>query len=212
MTLNTFDVARMNALKEYATLEFQLCLLFKAILHVEAEIASAIFYQIINTRTRYAIMGSLLEIRHPDTFAKPWKRLEKWLGPCDTARNHIIHWGQDIRTTVYSVPMSPGASAVTGKTTIFQTRETKLLTNNARRWRGAVSGERSYTEGRIRVAEQDFFMMKNIINRFMRSICRPEESPWLDIFQQPIAHQTPKEFLSLLNGRGIPIPPESFPE
>ncbi len=57
MALETFDVARMEALKEYAYLERELCLLFKIILQVEAQVASAIFYQISSTRARYAIMG-----------------------------------------------------------------------------------------------------------------------------------------------------------
>ncbi|MGB3167088.1 MAG: hypothetical protein WBA68_09980, partial [Alteraurantiacibacter sp.] len=82
----------MSAMKTYARLEHELCVLVKVIMEIEAEMASAIFYQISNTRTRYAIIGSALDINHRETWKKPWKRIEGWLGPCDTARNHIIQW------------------------------------------------------------------------------------------------------------------------
>ena len=98
--LDTFDTARMNALKEYAQLEYQLCRLFMTLLESEPAVASAIFYNIAAARTRHVIIESLLDIRHQHKFTKSWPRLEGWLRRCDAARNHIVHWGQDERVLI----------------------------------------------------------------------------------------------------------------
>ena len=204
MDLSTFDIARMKALKEYASLEFELCLLLKGIMQVEAQIASAIFYQISNTRTRYAIMGSMLDIRHPDTFKKAWPKLESWLTPCDSARNHIIHWGQERRIVAYPVPLTPGARELFRQDWSYETKETEILTNNVRRWRASGSPAAGYTEKKLEEVRQQFETMKHIINRFNLTVHFPDKWPWTDIFQQPPAHRTPAEFLSSLNDRGFP--------
>src|SRR6476620_10557535 len=93
--LDTFDTSRMNALKEHAKLEYEVCRLFLVLLQTEPPVASAIFYNIAAARTRHVIIGSLLEIRHAETFTKAWPQLERWLRASDAERNHIVHWGQD---------------------------------------------------------------------------------------------------------------------
>lgn len=200
--MNSFDEARMQALKDYADLEYELCLLLKAILRVEAPVASAIFYQISNTRARYAILSSLLEIRHPDTFKRPWPKLEKWLTPCDTTRNHIIHWGQDIRITLNAKPGLAGMLESDATVTIDHAL---LLSNNVRKWRGSEEQSLTYSEEGIRDEAFKFRVMKHIINRFNLSIFFPDKWPWTDIFQQPIGDPSPAEFLSRLNDEGYPV-------
>ena len=196
----------MKALKEYALLEYELCLLLKGIMQTEAQIASAIFYQISNTRARYAIIGSMLEIRYPDTFKKPWPRLEKWLTPCDTARNHIIHWGQEQRILAIPVAVPSDVQETPGQDYRYETHQSPVLTNNTRRWRASVTPEAAYSEAKLGEWEAKFRVMKHIINRFNLCVHYPDKWPWTDIFQQPLEHQNPKEFLSILNGRGFPAP------
>lgn len=89
-----------GALKEYAALEHEVFLLFKFLIGTEAEIASSIFYQMVSARTRYAIIASLLDIQHRMTFGRARDHLQRWLGCCDTARNHIIHQHQSGYTIV----------------------------------------------------------------------------------------------------------------
>ncbi len=204
--MDTFDEARMLALKEYASLEHELCLLLKGVLQVEAPIASAIFYGISSTRARYTIIDSILEIRHPDTFHKPWNRIERWLGPRDTARNHIVHWGQDVRTIVRVDP--PGVSL-----SEIQSVEVKLhphLSNSRKKWRSAAEGL-IYDEGALKEEFRQVRTMKHIINRFTCCVFRPDDWPWTDIFRAPIADQSAEAFLQRLNDRGFPTLPEASP-
>lgn len=195
--VDTFDHARMSALKEYARLEYELCLLLKAILGVEAEIASAIFYQIANTRTRYAIIEGILDIRHADTFLKPWPKLERWLTPRDTARNHIVHWGQDTRIII-NLEGGLTALAEGRKVTV---KQDPILSNNARKWRAR---RQTYSESDLKDEEYATKLMKHIINRFNLSVFFPDKWPWTDIFQRPITDPTPEAFLRRLNDRGFP--------
>jgi hypothetical protein len=195
MALDTFDEARMRALKDYAELEHQICLLLMAVLKVEAEIASAVFYQISNTRSRYAIISSLLDIRHKQTFAKAWPRLEHWLKPRDSARNHIVHWGRDESVMVFAPIDNEGEPSV---------HITPYLANNVRKWRSDSEAGLTYSEDSLRDEAFNVRVMMHIINRFALSIREPADWPWTDIFQQPIADQKPAEFLQTLNGRGHP--------
>lgn len=210
MKPNTFDVARMEALKAYAMLEHELCLLLKAIIPVEAPIASTIFYSISATRTRYAIINSILEINYPDTFAKAWPKLEKWLIPRDTARNHIIHWGQNMHVIVQ--PMSGRAMAEVDKGALVTVRHDDKLTNTARRWRLKTGNEKVYAEKDIHGETAAIKTMEMIIRRYNSAIYFPERWPWTDKFQQPISDQTPEGFLSRLNDAERPAPPQPSPQ
>lgn len=202
MAFSTFDEARMQALKDYADLEYELCRLLHAILCAEAAVASAIFYQVSNTRARYAIIHSLLDIRHSDTFKKAWPKIEQWLQPCDTARNHIIHWGQDIRTTVNVIPGLSGEVDQDAEVTVAIDL---MLSNNVRKWRGSEAATLTYSEEGIRDESFKIRVMKHVVNRFSLSIYDPDRWPWTDIFQQPVSDRTPAEFLQRLNDRGHPV-------
>lgn len=191
----------MQALKDYAELEYELCLLLKAILKVEAPVASAIFYNIANTRSRYSMMDGLLEIRHPDTYRKPWKKIEHWLTPRDTARNHIVHWGQDVRIVVVA---KPGPSGMMSEGSQVEVHHSLALTNSARRWRDENVGAKAYSEDDIRTEAFKTRVMKHIVNRYNLSVFFPDKWPWTDIFQQPITDPTPEAFLQRLNDRGYP--------
>lgn len=127
-----FDLARLSALKEYSLLEHEVCLLLKSVLEIDYSQSAAIFYQITNTRTRYAIINSLLAIRKEGLW-RAWTGVEKWLGPCDTARNHLIHWFEDeisvvkfegpIETAIVSVKQSARLkNATSGQNLTFGTR------------------------------------------------------------------------------------------
>jgi hypothetical protein len=187
----------MEALKEYAELEEQLCRLLSACLKNDHDAAAIILYSVSNTRARYKIIAGLLRNDHEDTYYKPWKRIEKWLGPRDEARNHIVHWGEDERVTVV-VTSDPDDDAAPPRVL-----RNKVLTNNATRW-NPPEFFRAYSEADITSETRANRCMKHIVNRYWLSMWGPQQWPWTDIFQQPIAHQSPEEFLQLLNGRGIP--------
>lgn len=194
----SFDLARLAAVKEYAALEREIFLLFKFLMNTEAKVASAIFYQIVSARTRYAIIGSLLDIHHRWTFKRSWNRIERWLGNCDTARNHIIHWYE---TGFTSVTVDVEGD---GETDVQYIPE---LRNSARYGRSETwFEEKFYDEDEIRAERDNIRVAKHIVNRFGMCICEPELWPWTDIYRQPVGDRTPAEFLQLLNDRGHPAP------
>ena len=190
--LSQFDLARLGTLKEYAKLEYELCLLLRNLLKVDDPVAAAIFYQISNTRARYAIISRLIKLK-PEPQWRAWTKIESWLGPCDTARNHLVHWFEGHSTTVYLDTSGDGGAG--------RVERTPLLRNAAR------SGTFSPDEKRYRLddilEERDRVgVMHRIVNRLQMTVWRPDEWPWTEIFQQPVGDQTPVGFLQLLNERG----------
>ena len=200
----------MEALKSYAHLEFEVSLLLRSALAVEHAIASAIFYNISNTRARYAIIKAAFEINHPDTFAKSWPKIERWLTPRDTARNHIIHWGQDTRITVLAEHVWNPKTG--GKETLFKEEELGRLTNRARIGREQTEGDKAYTEEELRAEIDALSCMEIIVRRYHASVTHPAQWPWTDRFQQRIENPTPEEFLQSLNVARPSAPPQSSPQ
>lgn len=202
MTISSFDTARLLALKEYAALEHELCKLLRNLLNVSDSVASAIFYQITNTRARYAIIDSLIEL-NCDGRWKSWSKIAKWLMPRDGARNSIVHWFED-ELIVIGVGRDED-----GKLTGAESVECRPRLKNASR-RGRFSEtETYYSENELYLERDQVRVMKHIVNRLQLTICEPEKWPWRDIFLQPPADHTPEEFLSSLNGKGHPalLPP-----
>jgi hypothetical protein len=192
MEHSPLDLARLTAIKAYSDLEYELMLLFKVTLGVSAELASAIFYQIIAARTRHAIFSSAMDINHRDTFAKAWPKIGDWLLPCDTARNHIIHWSEGEKTIVR---VSENKIKVVSKN--------NHLENSVRMFRPSAN-PLTYNETAILEKAKAFTIMKHIVNRLNLTMHRPSDWPWTDIFQQPVSDRTPVQFLSRLNDRGFP--------
>lgn len=191
---STFDLARLAALKEYASLEHEVSLLFGNLLAVDSAVAAAIFYQITNTRARYAIIGRLISL-NADSKWKTWKNLERWLGSCDTVRNHLIHWFEDHYTAITVTKGEDGSlkGAFAGR--VPQLR-------NATRRGSSSPDEKRYGVEDIFTERDNFRVAKHIVNRLQLTVRKPEEWPWTDIFQQPTGDLTPAEFLRLLNERG----------
>ena len=200
-TPSPFDLARLSALKEYAKLEYELSLLLRNLLGVDDAVAAAIFYQISNTRARYAIISRLIALK-PDPKWSAWSKIESWLGPCDTARNHLIHWFEDHYTVVELKPRSDSGLEAAGVTRVPVLR-------NATRRSSSNPNDKRYVIEDILTERDNFRVMKHVVNRLQLTIWRPDEWPWTDIFQQPAGCQNPVEFLQRLNERGheAPLPP-----
>jgi len=194
-TPTSFDCARLAALKEYARLEFELCLLLRNLLQVDDAKASAIFYAITNTRARYAIIASLIDLGTTPKW-KAWAKIEKWLGPCDSVRNHLVHWFEDEYTLITMETDDDGKPV-----RVAEAARIPRLKNPSRRHRFS-SGEKYYRESEIYEERDKIRVMMHIVNRFEVSIGHPDEWPWSDIFQQPVSDQTPVEFLQRLNLQG----------
>lgn len=195
--ISSFDFARFVALKQYSDLEYQLCMLLQITLKIEAEAAAIIFHRITNMRTKYTIIAELLKLDDRLNFEQHWKKIAKWLAPCDEARNKIVHWehGNTIVITI-------------GDSETTTVHDNPHLQNPAKRFQPSQHAN-TISESDIWVSRDKMRVMMHIVNRLWLSLTDPEQWPWLEIFQQPNTHQNPDEFLSSLNDKGCPaqLPP-----
>ena len=198
--ISSFDFARLVALKQYSDLEYQLCMLLQVTLKIESQAAATIFHRITNTRARYAIISDLLKLDDRLEFNQHWGKIEKWLSPCDAARNNIVHWEH-------------------GNTIIITTEDSEITTvhdkphlqNPAKRFQSSAYAN-TISETDIWVSRDRMRVMMHIVNRFWLSVDDPEQWPWLEIFQQPNTHLSPDEFLSSLNCKGCPAQLPPYPK
>lgn len=195
--ISSFDFARLAALKQYSDLEAELCLVLRYALEADHDAAVSVFYQVANTRARYAIISRLLGRRQEGVYRKAWDRIERWLIPCDSSRNQFVHWSEDsvIHVTVKS-PEPP--------LQIDSLEQHPVLRNPA-----GATRSRSHYETDIWKSRDQMRLMLHIVNRLGLTLDDPQRWPWTDIFQQPISDRTPEEFLTRLNDKGSParLPP-----
>jgi hypothetical protein len=98
------QVARAQAIEQYAQLESSLALLFASLLGTTDQTGSIVFFAIVNTRSRNSILASLLEIVHGERYQAHWHGekgspgkpglggLLTLIRQLDDERNHIVHW------------------------------------------------------------------------------------------------------------------------
>lgn len=97
-------IARADAIQSYASFEQSLCRLFAKLLNTSDDLAGIIFYRIIASRQRNAILEELLDRNFKTQFDTFWygtpgsgstKRqpgLFALIQQIDTERNFIVHW------------------------------------------------------------------------------------------------------------------------
>lgn len=200
--LSSFDRARALALKQYAALEKQCCRLMRSALQIDDDLANAIFYQIVGTRTRYAIIKSGLDLKHEGQW-KAWKAVSNWMSDCDTERNRIVHWFED-----EVIKIRIGKLGDHGAEGSFQDKEpdpvtrTPFLSPGAGRSRKHLDPEFFYNEDRLFKVRDQFAVVRHIVNRFALTVESPDDWPWREIFLQAPGHLTPVQFLQDLNSKG----------
>lgn len=92
-------LARADAIQAYASIETSLCMLMAHLLNTNNNIAGIIFYRIVNTRSRLAILSDLMKTKYGDSYKTFWNSVVKILrGDIDPRRNEIVHFhvGQHI--------------------------------------------------------------------------------------------------------------------
>lgn len=104
-----FWAMRGRAIHAYARLEQALCQVFAdsmldpfagspAVLVRHDQIASVIFFNIVNTHARSQIMSRLINMRHAGKYSVFWKSAAKGIRKIDDERNKIVHWTAIIQT------------------------------------------------------------------------------------------------------------------
>lgn len=85
-------IARAEAIQGYANLEQNLCELFSYVSDTNPVVAGTIFFRLTNTRSRLAIINSLIRLKHQNTYNLFWNSVDKMLKDLDSDRNSIVHW------------------------------------------------------------------------------------------------------------------------
>lgn len=179
----TLQIARANAIEDYAGLEHSLCLLLGHLLKIDQKESCIIFYNIINTRSRNKIISGLLESRHGNLYDAYWHGMRKTsstpktpglfglIRQLDERRNQIVHW-----TVVKNITV--GDDGVT--------KHTQTLSPYSSIWVGGYK-EISQTD-LIEFSRKTDFVARSI-NMFLlmtdpsRYPTIPE--PWREIFLKP---------------------------
>lgn len=182
-----FDNARMDAIKAYAQLEHSLALILKYLIGSDAETAWAIFFRIANTRSRYAIISDLLKLKHGSEYSKAWQKLEKWLVPLDTTRNHLVHWVTISDTVVQRTHRR------------VQAWEKPTLKNPVSRFSSGPNSP-SYSLLDLLRYHNDTMAMAGVISFFAQCLNPAQPFALREKFQQPITHPNPEAFLRHLRG------------
>jgi hypothetical protein len=85
-------LARAKAIQMYASVEQSLASLFGVLVQTSPKIAGIIFFRIVNTRSRNAILEGILKERHGTAYDVYWTSILKMVVQLDSERNEIIHW------------------------------------------------------------------------------------------------------------------------
>jgi hypothetical protein len=84
--------ARGKAIQGYAQLEHALSAALSTLGGMTLQVAAAIFYKIVSTSARIAILEKLLHKKHGATYNPFWNGYRKELSQMDLKRNEIVHW------------------------------------------------------------------------------------------------------------------------
>ena len=92
---------RGKAIQAYASIEFNLSILFAGLLQTSIDYAGIIFFRLTNTHSRNAIFEALLKKRYSNQFEAYWhgipnspnrQGLFSLIRQLDQRRNEIVHW------------------------------------------------------------------------------------------------------------------------
>ena len=169
---------RGKAVQAYANLEQSLCHLLGSLADVSDEIAGIIFYKIVNTGARTAILENLLKKKHKDTYREFWLSFAKLLRSTDQERNEIIHWNG-----IISVNMKDGSS------------ELALMPPGV--WETDLNKPRHTIDSILEFTRKCSFLAR-FCNMFVLTLKPPDAWPeeqqqtWRDICLQPIVYPPPE--------------------
>lgn len=89
---DNFLVARALAIQAYAEVERSLCWMFGFLIEVDDNVAGIIFYRMVNSRSRLAVIEDLKKLRWGDKYDAYFRSVIRALKPLDQERNQIVHW------------------------------------------------------------------------------------------------------------------------
>lgn len=179
---------RGQAIQSYATLEQALCNVFSLTADLRRDIGGIIFFRIVNTPARDAILEDLLKIKFGGRFNLFWHSVLKELKDISRKRNEIVHW---------NAISNIGADA-TGEPTV------EVFLRPPKSWGYDPAAPVVKTPDlKAFMAKCDFYTKAcNAFYFIMKPpapgdvvISESERQPWLGLFQHPLPYPPPSTHL-----------------
>lgn len=175
---------RGKAIQGYAQLENALATVLATLGVMPRETALTIFYKIVSTGSRNAILEKLLHKKHGAEFSPFWNEYLKSLRTIDIKRNEIVHWlaaanmGIDEQNIIHAgvTLFQPAAMDNLGAAQMLMTQD-------------LIDFEKKCGEF-SRLASM-FSMATNPPAGIDQTVTQP----WLDIFRQPFVYPLPANHL-----------------
>jgi hypothetical protein len=196
---------RGRAIQSWATLEQALCNVFSMVAGLRRDIGGIIFFRIVNTPARDAILEDLLKIKFGDRFNLFWNSVLKALKEISGKRNQIVHWnaisniGSDAsgELTVEVFLRPPKSWGYDPLAPVVKTQDLKDFMAKCDFYTRACNGF--------------YALMKAPV---AGDVVIPEEhrKPWVDIFQEPLSYPPPSNHLLSPNYTGPQTLPAAFEE
>lgn len=115
-------ISRATAIEAYAHLEQALCRLFSFVGDMPTDVAGIVFFKIVSTQARSAILDKLFKRKFKGQFNLFLNSIVKSMKPIDERRNEIIHWNIVVNTDtdqdgnfVETISLRPPTFWVTGQ-------------------------------------------------------------------------------------------------
>ena len=201
-----FSLHRISAINDYARLETVLCDFMRTLIGCDHHTGRVIFYNLTNTRSRYAIIAKLVKTKLDGTYAPAWPRVEKWLIKLDAKRNKLVHWVEQDTVDLPNydnMTIEEAAKAMP--------KDITILWNNKTYYNHDSDGE-SMSLSDIQMFSKEVKIQKQILTLLFRcSSLDHLKMPLREKFRQPPAHQNPEEFLQFLIHEGQPATPPPSP-
>lgn len=176
--VTAFDARRIRAMSAYASLELALSYLLSTLLGSGPKKGGAVFFRIVNTRSRCLILSDLLELEYGDEFKKFWASLEKRLNRLDQTRNKLIHW-----------------VGVVDYGNLSDTNPPNVSLKNPRSLHSKNSNQPHLSLDEMQSFETECVVTSGIALHFNAFLQNPKkDGSFREIFQRPIDDQTLKDF------------------
>jgi hypothetical protein len=195
---------RGYAIGSYASLESSLCSLLAVLLGVDVPKAGIIFYRVVNTRSRNAIISDLLKRAHGENYKEFWNSVIKLIRQLDSERNEIAHWHFVLEIGDEGGPEIDLGDVELGTNVLYPPNS----------WLAAdVSSKKTHADLAAFSGKCDF--VSRAINVFATTLSPPETIPpdalesWRDICRQELPYPPPDTHPLSRNYKEPGSPPQS---
>lgn len=194
-------INRGKAIQAYAILEQSLSRLLGDLAGTDQETTATIFYRIVNTGSRSAILERLLHKKHGTTFNLFWNQYFKDLRQIDLRRNAIVHW-----LTAMNAALNTQDTMIVGLNLI---PPSSLGRSSPKEY--VTSSDLIDFACKCSVYGRLSNMFCSVTSTTERGLDEDAKKTWFDIFQRPLVYPLPEDHPLNQSAAKPDIPPQSSP-